>query len=342
MKGLAFAVKALISALALYLAFRLVHFAELQQRFYRLDLAWIVAAQTALVVQIVLAAARWQIIAEWCGAELTMLQSLRFTLIGAFFNQTLPSTVGGDAARMWFLARAAGHSKPAVYSVLMDRAAGLIWLAALVLVCLPWSMRLIESPVGRATLVLIGVGGVAGPLVLFALTQAGRKTLVRWRVTRHLAEILAVAWTTLTSRRAGVSIAAISITIHLMSVLLAWFTAKAIGSPLGLVQSMLLVPPVILIAAIPISIAGWGVREGAMITAFSYAGLPESDALAISVLFGAGAFIIGAIGGLVWIFSPDRKRPTPPQNGEELRGDAPLRAATTRRPPASQPDRAST
>jgi len=58
---------------------------------------------------------------------------------------------------------------------------------------------LIESPVGRAALVLIGVGGVAGPLVLFALTQAGRKTLGRWRVTRHLTEILAVAWTTLTS-----------------------------------------------------------------------------------------------------------------------------------------------
>ena len=217
----------------MYLAFRLVHFDELQQRFYRLDLAWIVAAQTALLVPIVLAAARWQIIAKRCGIELTMLRSLRFTLIGAFFSQTLPSTIGGDAARMWFLARTAGHSKPAVYSVLMDRAVGLIWLAAFVLVCLPWSMRLIENPVGRATLVLIGVGGVAGPLVLLARTQAGRKTLIRWRVTRHLTEILAVAWTTLTSRRAGGLIAAMSIAIHLMIVLAAWLAARAIGSPLG-------------------------------------------------------------------------------------------------------------
>src|SRR6188768_599865 len=204
MKVLAFAVKALVSGQALYLAFRLVHVTELQQRLDRLDLAWIVAAQTALALHLVLAAARWQIIAECCGARLTMRQSLRFTLIGAFFSQTLPSTIGGDAARMWFLARADGHSKPAVYSVLMDRAAGLIWLAALVLVCLPWSMRLIESPVGRAMLVLIGIGGVAGPLVLLALTQTVRKTLVRWRLTRHLTEILAAAWTTLTSRRAGV------------------------------------------------------------------------------------------------------------------------------------------
>src|SRR3954452_25369284 len=52
MKGLAFAVKALISALLLYLAFRLVNVSELQQRFYRLDAAWIVAAQTTLLAQI--------------------------------------------------------------------------------------------------------------------------------------------------------------------------------------------------------------------------------------------------------------------------------------------------
>ena len=327
MKGLAFAVKALISALLLYLAFRLVNVSELQQRFYRLDAAWIVAAQTALLAQIMLAAARWRVIADQCGAKLTIPQSLRFTLIGAFFSQTLPSTIGGDAARMWFLARAAGHSKSAIYSVLVDRAAGLIWLAVFVLVCLPWSMRLIENPVGRTTLVLMGAGGVIGPLVLFVLTQAGRKTLERWRVTRHLAEISAIAWNTLTSRRAGGSIAVMSIVIHLMSVLTAWFAAKAIGSPLGFVQSMLLMPPVILIAAIPISIAGWGVREGAMITAFSYAGLPESDGLAISVLFGVGAFAIGAIGGLVWILS---------------RAGPPLTVSTDRRPGASASDRAST
>ena len=320
MKGLAFAVKALISALLLYLAFRLVNVGELQQRFYRLDAGWVVAAQITLLVQTMLAAARWRIIADQCGAKLTILQSVRFTLIGAFFSQTLPSTIGGDAARMWFLARAAGHSKPAIYSVLVDRAAGLIWLAVLVLVCLPWSLRLIENPVGRTTLGLIGAGGVVGPLVLFALTQVGRKALARWRVTRHIAEISAMAWNTLTSRRAGGSIAAMSIIIHLMTVLAAWFAAKAIGSPLGFVQSMLLMPPVVLIAAIPISIAGWGVREGAMITAFSYAGLKDSDGLAISVLFGLSAFTIGAFGGLVWILSRDRKRPVPARSGTDPGG----------------------
>jgi hypothetical protein len=77
-------------------------------------------------------------------------------------------------------------------------------------------MRLIENPVGRTALLMIGVGGVVGPLVLFALTQAERKMLARWRVTQHFAEILTIAWDALTSRRAGGSIAAMSIAIHLI------------------------------------------------------------------------------------------------------------------------------
>lgn len=46
-------------------------------------------------------------------------------------------------------------------------------------------------------------------------------------------------------------------------------------------------------AAIPISIAGWGVREGAMMVAFSYAGLAENDGLIVSILLGAAMFVVG-------------------------------------------------
>ena len=57
--------------------------------------------------------------------------------------------------------------------------------------------------------------------------------------------------------------------------------------------------PVVLVTVVPISIAGWGVREGAMIAAFGYAGLPTSDGLIVSLLFGAGYLVLGAAGGLV-------------------------------------------
>jgi hypothetical protein len=68
------------------------------------------------------------------------------------------------------------------------------------------------------------------------------------------------------------------------------------------------VPPIILISMIPISIAGWGVRENAMVAAFAYTGLPQSDGLVVSLLFGAAFFLVGAIGGAVWIATAERTR----------------------------------
>ena len=91
--------------------------------------------------------------------------------------------------------------------------------------------------------------------------------------------------------------------IHLLTISAAWCCAKAVAAPVGFAHVLFLMPPVLLIATVPISIAGWGVRESSMIAAFAYAGLAESDGLTLSILFGAVSFIIGIVGGIVWISS---------------------------------------
>ena len=69
----------------------------------------------------------------------------------------------------------------------------------------------------------------------------------------------------------------------------------------------------------PVSMAGWVVRESSMIMAFAYAGLSQSDGLIVSILFGAASFVVGVIGGIIWIvsglgfraFDGRRRRPEP-------------------------------
>jgi glycosyltransferase 2 family protein len=303
---LPFFLKVAISIAMLYLAFRLVNFSALQDRLTRLDFKWIAAALLILSLQFVLGSLRWYRIAKACGSDLDQTHALIYTFIGAFFNQVTPSTVGGDAVRIWLMARRTHNWKSAIYSVFIDRVVGLIWLALIVLVCLPWSLALIQNPIGRIALILIGVCSVAGPLALFAISHIGQTWLHHWRYTRHLAELAAIVWKVFVTVRVGGAIGVISVALQLMNVLVAWLCAKAIGSPLDLINALLLIPPVILIAAVPVSIAGWGVREGAMVAAFTFAGLPDSDALTISVLLGACTFAISALGGLVWIFSGER------------------------------------
>lgn len=305
---LAFAVKVAISVLLLYIAVDFTNLAALRERFDRIEPVWIMAALLALAIQVFLVAARWHLIATGCDVTVSRKRVLVYTLIGLFFNQTLPSTVGGDAARIWLLARGTGEWKSSIYSVLIDRVAGLLWLALVVLVCLPWSLDFIQSPVGRTALVLIGLASIIGVVLLFFLSHIWHDWLNRWRPTRHLVDVATIAWRVLISMRVGGTVAALSILIHLLSVFAAWYIAKSIGSQLDLLSALLLILPVILVAAVPISIAGWGVREGAMVVAFSYAGLPGGDGLMISLLFGAGSFIIGAFGGMMWIVSVERTR----------------------------------
>ena len=66
---------------------------------------------------------------------------MRFNVIGTFFNQTLPSSIGGDAVRLWLVARGGAGWRAATYSIFVDRAIGLIALAVIIVASLPWSLQ---------------------------------------------------------------------------------------------------------------------------------------------------------------------------------------------------------
>jgi len=89
-------------------------------------------------------------------------------------------------------------------------------------------------------------------------------------------------------------------------VLAAWCVVQSIKAPVSFSQLIQLVPPVMLVTMMPISIAGWGVREATMGLAFGYAGLAATEGVNISLLFGMVYFIVGAFGGMVWIFSSEK------------------------------------
>jgi hypothetical protein len=86
----------------------------------------------------------------------------------------------------------------------------------------------------------------------------------------------------------------------------AWCAAQAVDAPFSYFQALLLVPPVMLIATMPISVAGWGVREKSLVLAFAYAGLSQGDGFLIAVLLGATQFVVGIVGGIVWLTGTDR------------------------------------
>ena len=298
---LALAAKIAISAALLYLAFARVDLSTIGSRLQQAKIVWLFALVLALAVQILLGALRWRQIVLHCGVPIPAPTALRYMLIASFFNQTLPSTVGGDAARIWFVARSGAGWQAATYSVVVDRIVGLAVLVLIVAVCLPWLLDLVRDPLGRASVLAVSSAGIVATIVFLFVGQARWRWLDRWWITRHIAGAAAIALKVVSSWRSAGAVVALSIAIHLLTVTAVWCAARTVAAPLEFGTALLLVPLVMLVATVPISIAGWGVREGAMMAGFAYAGLLEADGLIVSVLYGAGLFAVGAIGGAFWI-----------------------------------------
>jgi uncharacterized membrane protein YbhN (UPF0104 family) len=300
------AVKMLVSAALLYLALRKVNLSELVSRFDIASLGWIGLAIATIFFQIFAGALRWREISAECGAPLTAAQAMRFNMIGAFFNQTLPSSIGGDAVRLWLVARGGAGWRAATYSVFVERAIGLIALAIIIVASLPWSYRLVDDAHGRSALLLVDLAALAGGIGFLVLGRLRWPWLKRWWGTHHLYACSVIANRVIFSRKHGPKLAALSLLVHVLAVVMAWCVAQSIAAPVSFGQTFQLIPPVMLITMMPISIAGWGVREATMGLAFGYAGLAANEGISVSLLFGAVYFIVGAVGGLVWIFSAEK------------------------------------
>lgn len=300
------ALKVAVSAGLLYLALSGVNFPAIQARLGQINLLWIVLAIAATLVQIGCAALRWREIANVCDAHLTIPTALRFNLIGAFFNQTLPSTIGGDGARLWLLQRRGAGWQAATYSVLVDRAVGLIVLAVIVVVSLPWSLSLIGNTHGRTALVLLDLAALGGSIAFLVFGRLSWRWIQEIWPARHLHGCARLATQVMFDARTGPRILILSVLNHLLSVVIASCAALAIAAPVSFGEMVLLIPPILLVTLMPISIAGWGVREQTMQVAFTYAGLGAADGVTVSLLFGAVYFLVGAAGGVAWLLSSEK------------------------------------
>jgi uncharacterized membrane protein YbhN (UPF0104 family) len=303
---LVLSVRILVTLALLYLALSGINFAAIQSRLSQINIGWIMLALLISVFQIFLGALRWREISVQCQAPLTDLQAFRYNMIGSFFNQTLPSSIGGDAVRLWLVNRSGAGWRAATYSILTDRAIGLIVLSLIIVASLPWSYDMIADSKGRLALLAVDLAALAGGLGFLVLGYLPWKWLRSWWPTRHVHACSVIASKVIFSLNSGPKIAVLSLTIHVLAVAIAWCAVRSIAAPASFEQVFLLIPPIMLITMLPISIAGWGVREATMMVAFGYAGLAQTDGTIVSILFGAVTFLVGCAGGLVWIFSGEK------------------------------------
>lgn len=275
--------------------------------FARFDLGLCLLAAGVLVLAQGISSWRWRLLARVQHFEGSLGRFVAYYFIGMLFNQVLPTSVGGDVVRAWYLSAQEGTPPPpgrrlaAFLTVFAERFTGVLMLVALVCVsalCCPLAL---ESWI-TASVVCIGTATLLGLAILLVLPrlEGGSAGGVLGRVrnnqtVRRLAEV-----SRLYLKHRGVLLAALglSVVVQLGNLVLAWLLSRSLGLTIPFLYLGVLVPLVSLLTLLPITVNGMGLRAGATVVLLAPLGIGREQALSLSLLTFALVFVLSVIGGL--------------------------------------------
>ena len=267
-----------------------------------------IGAAALMVLQLALGSLRWQRISGLLDAPLPLGRAFRFSLIGQFFNQVLPTALGGDAVRAWLAARDGAPLGRAVRVVVCDRVVGLVVLTALIAVTWLVAPGMADGVAPLRPLWRNGaLAALAGLAALFAFGHPLARWLQRYRLARPFGHLIVDLRAALYAPATSAATLGASLVAHVLVVGAITLCANGMNIRLDFGAALTVVPAIVLMSMAPISIAGWGVREGAMIFGLGLLGIGASDALAVSVAFGLLQIALGVPGGLLWLAGRRRR-----------------------------------
>ena len=293
-------IKLLITIAIFYYLFKDIDFHEFGNIIIKSHGGWILVALILQLGSTYLAAYRWFKISQLLVFKERLSFYVQSYFKGAFFNQALPSSIGGDAVRIIDLTRKSYDKKDAFYGVFVDRIVGLVGLLVLNLIASIIFFGTFEEDLSLL-IILIAFGGISGFIFLFHLEKI--KFLGNYKfldLFHRLARRLNALYPNniILMKHIG-----ISVVVHLLSVLTIYALSLSLDIYLSFQVFLIAVPPVFLLTIVPISLAGWGIREGAMIGIFMLVGADETKILVMSILYGLLLILSALPGSYFWIKS---------------------------------------
>jgi uncharacterized protein (TIRG00374 family) len=272
----------------------------------------VLAAFLLTAVQMLFSAGRLCLIVSLFNRHIRMVESVRITFESLFFAQTFVSFLGSDTLRILRIRRCGAPLQEAAAAVVFDRLLGIIVNHLCLIATLPWLLSIITDRTVRTGLLMLAAAGVGGGIVVLLLGfLRGRTGLTKNLSSRFqtgkllslLLELSTVGQYFFIPRWSLFKAAVLSLLIAIMNSLI--FLAVLYGWRVNLSTAIgcaFLVPGVLEIAMLPISFAGWGIREGVVIFAFGTLGVPAAIAFGTSVVFALILLLLGLVGGALWLF----------------------------------------
>lgn len=243
-------------------------------------------------------AQRWKLLASAIGLGKPLLKMAQYCYVGTFFNLFLPSTVGGDFSRCYYLSKGTGRYLHALSTVLVDRAMGLavlLMFATFGLLLGPGGQELPMNLKAPIFVLTVGVFGVVPFMPALSSKVLGPENWLSKKLNESTAKVF---W-----QDKGLIFTAflLSIVLQVMIVFCHVGVGAALGIDLPLWYYFVFYPSVAVLGFVTPSINGIGIREWAYTYFLTFMGIESSRALTFAIIWLGFITLLSLVGGIVYM-----------------------------------------
>ncbi len=301
----------LVAIVAIALLIYIANPLELWEAFKELtwrSIAYLFIVAAALIY---VSAYKWKLFITSFGKQVSTLRLFGLYLVGYFVNLILPSYVGGDFVRSYYIGKEIGQHE-ALSATILERYTGLVAMVALAFSFMwfaeltTWQIELMVILIALGLLVITVVA--LSPKTLLALNKLGRLN----KITGNMQKIQDGLHLAKTKKGLLAKTLLLSFFYHLLAVANTIVCAKAIGwDSVPVIDLMVVLPLILLVGAIPLSPNGLGIQEGAFFFFLKGIGATSPQALAVALLLRAKSYVLALFGGLAWLIEKGRADTSP-------------------------------
>lgn len=255
---------------------------------------------------------RWQILVSGYGLNIPTRTLFKYYLVGLFFNNFLPTGIGGDVLRIYNLIRSSGDRTISFASVMTERLLGISSTLILALVSI-----LILREEFRSNLVLYLITAMILLVILFFSIAFSKKLaapiekftekLTLFRLGERIQKFLDAIRFYSDSKIVYLKILAVSLVGQILIIVKAYFLALALGIDVNLIYMFVVVPIAIILSMLP-SINGLGFRDGGYVILLAKVGVSKAAALSLSLLTIFIPMLISIAGGIIFMLQKKNVR----------------------------------
>ncbi len=288
-KILSFILKFLVSGVLLYIFLSQVDLQSVIKLLKQTRLPIFVLAFLIYVSAFLFSTKRWSLFLPET-LKFSRLMSLYF--IGSFFNTFLPGVVGGDAVKAFYIYRDMGKGGTSIASVFMDRYMGLAALTGIATIAFIIGYSYIKATQIIWLVPLLLIGFLIGSLIVWKLN---------WGRIKALGAVYAPLMEYKTKKEIIYKGLLLGFVVQVFSIITVYILSLSIGLKVPIIYFFIFIPIISAVSAIPVSLAGLGIREAGFVILFTKVGLASTEALSLSLLVFITMCMVNLIGGVEYL-----------------------------------------